>query len=354
MAKGETVLVTGANGFIGGWIVETLHLRQSATVRAGVTSWARAVRPARFPVEIVLCDVLNPEQIVEAMAGVHCVIHCASGAPEVIEQGTGNVLEAARRLGVARVVHLSTAEVYGSTEGLIDETLPLVSTGSPYSDVKIQAERLCWSYYVQGLPVTVIRPSIVYGPFSKDWTMRLAASLQSGNWCVLKGLGEGSCNLIYVSDLVSGVLRAMESAQAVGQAFNLTGPDIVTWNDYFRQFNAALGLPELRELDPEQAQLGGWLMATARSWAKFALAHSEQALRTLSQRSTMARRTMKSAERKLKTAPRIEEFELYGRKAHYASQKASQMLGFQPRIHLDQGLDLTVKWLIHVGLAEPV
>ena len=212
----EEILVTGASGFIGGWIVESLCLNDSANVRAGIRRWSGAARLGRFPIEIVLCDVLDRKQIMKAMQGVNCVIHCATGSSEIIIQGTKNMLNIAQRLGVERFVYISTTEVYGDQSGKIDESFPCQYTGSPYGDSKIEAENLCWKFYKKGLPVTVIRPSIVYGPFSKDWTIRLAQSLQSGNWGIFKGIADGACNLIYISELVSGILLAAHHEDAVG------------------------------------------------------------------------------------------------------------------------------------------
>lgn len=169
MSNKAITLVTGANGFIGGWLAETIYLRGDTQVRAGIHSWAGAVRPARFPMEIALCDILDRQQVEEAMGGVSCVIHCAKGPSAAsIIQGTQHALEAALKRGARRFVYLSTAEVYGGRNGTIDETTSVLKSGNPYGDSKIEAEELCWAYHAKGLGVTVIRPSIVYGPFQQD------------------------------------------------------------------------------------------------------------------------------------------------------------------------------------------
>ena len=282
MANNGTVLVTGASGFIGGWIVETLHLTGYARVRAGIRRWSSGARLGRFPVEVVLCDVMDKEQIARATAGAACVIHCAVGGREVIIEGTRNALDGALRAGVERFVHLSTAEVYGNVRGKIDETFPYQYTGSQYADSKIEAERLCWEFYERGLPVTVLRPSIVYGPFSKYWTVQLAQRLQSGNWGLFKDYGEGLCNLVYVHDLVSGILLAANLESAVGEAFNINGPDKMTWNQYFQKFNAALGLPELNTLAPSGSKLRSVIMRPARTSARYILNHFGDSVRRIS------------------------------------------------------------------------
>jgi len=343
-------LVTGAGGFIGGWVVETLYLLGSADVRAGIRNWSSAARLGRFPVEIALCDVMEKIQIAQAMRDVTCVIHCATGSRQVIIQGTKNMLDVSRRLGVKRFVHLSTAEVYGNANGKIDEKFPYQYTGSAYGDSKIEAEKLCWEYYEKGFPITVIRPSIVYGPFSKDWTVRLAQSLQSGNWRIFKGIGEGVCNLIYISDLVSGILLATRHEDAVGESFNLAGPELISWNQYFQKFNAALGLPELRVINPGRARLKTSIMKPVRSSAKFVLAHFSDPLKKISQKYRFAREVMRSFEKTMRTSPRLDEFSLYSRNAVYLGTKARDILGFRPKFDVESGLKLSVRWLKHLGL----
>lgn len=352
MIAKKKILVTGASGFIGGWIVETLKLRGFQGVRAGIRSWSSAARLSRFQIEVVLCDVMSKEQLAQAMSGVTWVIHCAYGKSEVTVQGTENVLEAAMRVGVERVVHLSTTEVYGDVTGDVDEAFPLQRTGRQYGDAKIAAEQACEHYSKAGLAVTVIRPAIVYGPFGREWTVNTAQKLQSGNWGIFLGYGEGLCNLIYVSDLVDGILAAANSDRAIGEAFNLSGPQVVTWNRYFSLFNCAMGLPELECLDPRPLRAKASLMNDARRGAKFALAHCEKLLKAVSSKSLHMRALMKSAEQSLKTTPRPEDLTLYSRQARYVSTKAERLLGYRPRVALNDGLVMTVKWLEQVGLAD--
>jgi nucleoside-diphosphate-sugar epimerase len=352
MADRETILVTGAAGFIGGWLVETLYLNGSADVRAGIRSWSSAARLARFPVEIVPCDVMDKEQITRAMAGATTVIHCATGLRDVIIQGTHNMLGVGLKLGVRRFVHMSTTEVYGDVSGEIDEKSPFQYTGSEYGDSKIEAEKLCWKFCEDGLPITVIRPSIVYGPFSKDWVTRLASRLQSGNWGIFEGYGEGICNLVYVADIVSGILLAIRNARAVGEAFNLNGPEMITWNQYFQRLNAALGLPELSTMNPSGSRLRAAILRPVKSSARFVLNHFEGPLKQAYERFRGARTAMQFAEGTIKTTATSAELRLYSRKAVYLTSKAEEMLAYHPRFDVNAGLQMSVGWLNHLGLTD--
>jgi len=350
MAQAETFLITGANGFIGGWLAETLFLNDSANVRAGIRSWSGAARLARFPRQLTLCDVLNIEQVDQATEGATCVIHCVSGSREVIVDGTRNMLDAALKYGVRRFLYLSTAEVYGNPIGNVDEASPCRRTGKEYGDSKIRAEELCWEYNARGLPVTIVRPSIVYGPFSRDWTAKVALKLLSGQWGIFRCYGEGKCNLIYVTDVVRSVLLAARREQAAGQAFNLNGPETPTWNDYFRRFNAALELPELKVIDQSSARIRATAIEPVRSFARFVRDHFEDPGKEFGAKYRLAGQIMTNLEKSIKMTPRSTDLSLYNRNARYLATKAHDLLGFEPQVSLDRGLQLSVLWLEQVGL----
>lgn len=354
MSRSSKILITGASGFIGGWLVETIYLSGRAGVRAGIHRWMSAARLARFPLDIVLCDVLSSTEISDALSNVTHVVHCAYGSDETTIEGTRNMLNAASEKGVERFVHISTTDVYGRQDGIISEETPFESTGQAYSAAKIKAEELCWEKSQQGLPVTVIRPPIVYGPFGRTWTIDLAAMLRSGGWSLLEGTGEGICNLIYVRDLAEGILLALEHPAAVGEAFNLRGPDLVTWNEYWRNFNAALGLPPLEMQNTAQAALRAMMMEPIRTVGKFALARFEGILRYVTRRSRRTKRLLTNVEKAIKSTPRPYQLGLFDRKADYTPEKAIGLLGFQPNYGLEEGLNLTVRWLSHVGLADEI
>jgi len=344
------ILVTGAGGFIGGWVVESLYLTGFGQVRATVRRWPSAARIARFPVEIVLCDILNHTQIERAVDGVDAVVHCAYGPREVNIEGTENLLKASLRTGVRRFVHLSTIDVYGGREGNVDETLPFKYTGSEYGDSKIDAEKLCWKYSGKGLSLVVLRPTVVYGPHCKLWITKFAERLQSGNWGVLKDLGEGLCNLVYVRDLVNAISLSLDSRNAAGQAFNINGSEVITWNEYFRRLNGALGLPALQEIDPFKSKLSSTMMMPLRLAARHLLKHYGDSLRKLSRRSDLAKQLIARSEKSLKNTPSFSELSMFKRRPSYSISKAKALLGYEPSVSVDTGLELSIRWLKHETL----
>jgi nucleoside-diphosphate-sugar epimerase len=345
--SGRRVLVTGAGGFIGGRIAEVLHLRGDEP-RAGVRRWSSAARVGRLPVDIVACDVRDPDQLARAMAGVSAVVHCAVGDREVTVAGTRNVLECAARLGIQRVVHLSTIDVYGAATGRVDENTPLQKTGAPYGDSKIEAEEVCRELVTQ-VPLVILRPTIVYGPFSASWTIEWALRLQSRPWQLAAEDCQGTCNLLYVDDLALAVLQALEAQSASGQALNVNGPESLTWHEYFERLNDALGLPPLVGQSGIVSHARARLMSPIRKTAKLAMAHFNDPIMKIYQRSHLAKLAMRQAEAAIRATPTSNEFALLGRTASYPTERAAAVIGYAPRFSVKAGIALSVAWLRHHG-----
>lgn len=350
MSPETRILVTGAGGFIGGWVVETLYLNGFVHVRGGVRRWSTGARIGRFPIEIVLCDVANADQVKAAMKDIDVVIHCAYGSRDSAVKGTAILLEAARERKVKRLIHLSTIDVYGGIEGEIDEEAPLLTTGNDYGDSKIEAENLCWRYAKQGFPVVILRPTIVYGPYSKLWITKFAERLSSGKWGIFKEVGDGICNFVYVQDLVRAILLAVDSDKSVGQAFNVNGTDMITWNEFFRRFNAALRLPPLREIQPGKARLRSRIMTPVKSTARYFVDDFGDTITNIYKRSDLARRLMKWAENNMKVSPGPQELKMFGLKVHYKISKAESLLGYKPKYDVQTGLEMSVQWLNHEAM----
>lgn len=352
MQADRRVLVTGAGGFIGGRMVELLWESGWGEVRAGVRRWESAARIGRYPVEIVLCDVMNPAQLAAAMEGATHVVNCAYGGSDTNVRGTRNVLEAALAAGVERVVHLSTIDVYGEAVGEVDESRPVQRTGREYGDSKIDSEQLCLEFHrSHGLAVSVLRPTIVYGPFSGGWVEEFAQRLQMRPWLLPEEDCRGTCNLVYVDDLVNATVLALESDRAPGEAFNVNGPDRVTWNDYFHALNRAMGLPPLATANRRAAQLGAWVMLPVRRSAKAVLNRFSDQIMALYQRSELAKAVMKGGERLIRQSPTPGEFQMYSREVHFGTGKAAALLGYAPRFDMDEGVAHSAAWLRHHGLA---
>ena len=244
--QGKKILVTGADGFIGSHLVERL-VAEGAKVRAfvyynsfGRWGWLDG-SPAAGGLDVVAGDISDADFVREVMRDCEVVLHLAAliaipysyHAPRAYlrtnAEGTLNVLQAARSLGVARVVHTSTSEVYGTAQRVpIGEDHPLQGQ-SPYSASKIAADKLAESFHLSfGLPVVTLRPFNTFGPRQSARAVIptiISQGLQGGK----VGLGNltPTRDLTYVSDTVEGFLCAGSAEGLEGRTINLgTGREV--------------------------------------------------------------------------------------------------------------------------------
>jgi len=239
----KNILITGSEGFIGSHLTEAL-VRKGYSVRAFVlynsfnsVGWLdQAKLEIKKSLDIFAGDIRDPNGVRKAMEGQEIVLHLAAliGIPysyhspdtyvETNIKGTLNILQAARDLGVKRVVHTSTSEVYGTAQTIpIREDHPLQGQ-SPYSATKIGADQLALSFHHSfGLPATILRPFNTYGPRQSARAVIPAIITQ-----ILKGKKEISLgslhptrDLLYVEDTVAGFIKALEAPKIEGEVINL-------------------------------------------------------------------------------------------------------------------------------------
>ncbi len=138
--------------------------------------------------------------------------------------GTENIAKAALKTG-ARLVHVSTVDVYGwPLQETLDESSPKSPGADIYAQTKFAAEELLWTYHRQhALPLVVVQPTIVYGPFSRPWTLSVVEQIKNGRLVLVDG-GDGVCNPVYIDDVVDALILAGTEPHAVGEAFLISGP----------------------------------------------------------------------------------------------------------------------------------
>jgi NAD dependent epimerase/dehydratase len=310
----KSVLVTGAGGFIGSHLVERL-VESGARVRAFVRYNSRndigllRVLPAERlrEIEVIVGDLRDAEAIQKAARGVEVVFHLGAliAIPysyvhprEVVEtnvMGTYNVLAACREQGVAKVIHTSTSEVYGTALRVpIDESHPLQGQ-SPYSASKIGADKIAESFYRSfDLPVATIRPFNTYGPRQSARAVIptiITQALTQGE--IRLGSLDPTRDFTFVKDTVEGFLRVAESSRSIGEQFNVGSDAEISIGDLAQKIVQLVGrdvkiTTDARRLRPPKSEV-------ERLWAD--------------------------------------------------NRKAKEMLGWSPHVLLDEGLRETITWI---------
>ncbi len=321
--KDKKVLVTGAGGFIASHLVERM-VKEGAQVRAFVrynsrndVGMLRVVPSDVFSqIEVIHGDLRDVEAVRGAVRGVDTVFHLGAliaipysyvNPREVIDvniMGTLNVLMAAREFNARRVVHTSTSEVYGTAKYVpIDEKHPLQGQ-SPYSASKIGADRIAESFYRSfEVPVVTLRPFNTFGPRQSARAVIPTIITQALTRDEVKlGSLEPSRDFTFVADTANGFVRVAEAENILGEEINLGNDNTIRIGDLVAKIFEIVGKTPKVIVDSQRIRPGK--SEVMRLWA--------------------------------------------------SNQKAKEMIGWEPRVSLDEGLRLTIEWLsTHLDLYRP-
>ena len=274
MSLGRKVLVTGADGFIGSHLTEFL-LAKGYDVRAFVfynsfNSWGwldHLPSAMKRDLDVFAGDVRDGNGVHAAAQGCDAILHLAAliGIPfsyhspatyvETNIIGTLNVVQAARDLGLRKVIHTSTSEVYGTAQFVpITEEHPLQGQ-SPYSASKIGADQIALSYYRSfETPVTIIRPFNTYGPRQSARAVipTIISQLFAGEEAIKLGATEPTRDFNYIDDTVAAYLALLESDNVLGETINIGSNFEISVGDTANLIANVMGCPLTINTDPDR------------------------------------------------------------------------------------------------------
>ena len=321
-------LITGATGLLGSHLAEQLVTR-GERVRALVRPASDVSFLRTIGVDFVPGDLNDPLSLKKAVTDADVVYHCAArvgdwGPWEAFQSGvidaTRNLLEACRSAQVGRVLHVSSIIVYGhpnEREDRFTEEEPLGQNlwlwGDYYCRAKIAAEELCRAY--PG-PLTIVRPSWIYGPRDRTSLPRVIKALEAHRAAIV-GRGDNRLNIVYAADVADGAIRAANSPEAVGRAYNLSSEGELTQREFLTLLTNALGRGPVRLRFPYRLAFAGGFFA-------------ELVARAI----------------RLKRPPHFTRYvvALIGRSTRFSIDRARQELGWEPRVSAAVGLQNTLEW----------
>ena len=320
--------ITGGSGFIGGHLIESLVGRR-LEVRALVHR--SPIRPSD-KVETVQGDICDQELLSKALAGMDILFHLASalGSSAIGRQefrrintlGTENILEAARLAGVSRVVHLSSAGVFGSVrkgETAAESVPPKPIT--VYDKTKLEGEQTALRFAREGLDVVVVRPGWAYGPGDRR-TFKLIKAVCSGRF-IMATRGKGYQTPVYIDDLIKGILLAAEKGKK-GEVYHLASGEIMTVRNMVEDIAAACGRKLSRLYLPLlPAQLAAFLL--------------EKTFAPLRREPPLSRSKL--------------SFFIHSKPL--SIEKAREELGYKPEFDFQSGLSQTISWYRSQGWLPP-
>ncbi len=327
-------LVTGGTGLLGSHIAEQLAAR-GRKVRALVRPGSETGFLRTLGVELVEGDLTDPAACLRATEGVEVVYHAAAkvgdwGAWAEFQSScldaTSNLARGCLENGIVRLVHVSSTSAYGHPpEGgpPIDESAPLGVGLWPFWDhytrSKVECERQLWGLAEdRGLPLTVIRPSWLYGERDRTTTARIVRKLMRGG-IPLIGPGDNPLSAVYAGCVAEAAILAATHPAALGRAYNITDQGPITQRDYFRLWAEAVGARPPRTRRNYRLVFG----------AAFALEVLSKAARR-------------------RRPPLITRYAtwLMGRRLAYSTARAREELGWRPSLTYAESIGRTVAWYL--------
>jgi len=324
----ERVLVTGATGFTGGHLCRRLA-RDGYPVRALVRDRDREAELRCQGIEPVLGDLRDRKSLERAAKGVDLVYHVAAlfrqenvSRKEMWDtnvEGTRNMLDAAVKVRVRRFVHCSTVGVHGDIKNPPANEEAPYGPGDHYQESKTEGERLVLRYIAEGrLPIVVFRPGGIYGPQDLRF-LKLFKAIKSKRFIML-GSGKVLYQLIYIDDLIDGILLCGTKQNAIGNVYILTGKEPATLNHFVQVIAEVVGVPPTRLRFPVMPVYVAGFMC-------------ELVCKPFGINPPLYRRRV----------------DFFRKSRCFNITKARNELGFEPKVELETGIRLTAQWYREEG-----
>ena len=318
-------LVTGANGFTASYVCRQL-IEKGYKVRGLVRKNADMKLIEGVPVEFHYADLAVDKDFSSAMEGIDVVYHIAAAyrtenVPrkyfwDVNVEGTRKLLETAKKAGVKKFIHSSTVGVQGDIENPPAKEEYRYSPGDYYQESKVDGEKLVLEFYQkEKLPISIIRPVGIYGPGDTRF-LKLFKHIYKGKFRMI-GSGRVLYHMTYVEDLARGFILAGEKEESVGEIFTIGGEGYLTLLELVEKISKILNKPVPKTKIPVWPVWFGGLLC-------------EIACKPFGISPPIYRRRV----------------DFFVKDRAFDISKAKRILGYQPKVALDEGLKITADWYL--------
>ncbi len=350
------ILVMGASGFVGGRLVEKLFLEFGHIPKCLVRDFSKLTRIARFPVEIIPGDILQPEIFAESIKDCDIYIYSAHGKDknkavswEVDTKGLENMLKLAVKNQAKQFIFLSTTAIYESesSKSEFDESVIPDSLKKDYAGGKYEGEKICFEYSKKyNLPVTILRPTIIFGPFAPSFTIYPAELIMSG---ALKDYGcfSGICNPIYIDDVIDVIIKCILNENAFNETFIVSSGDTLTWKEFFDTFSITITGKPLEQSDQVNFRIKSMPLFLLKKILKMVVQIAPDFAKSV-YGYIKSKGSGNWSWVKGQDASTI-NLNYYKKELIFKIDKLRSKLEFEPKYNFKKGFEITADWLKHQG-----
>lgn len=329
--KNKRILITGATGLIGSYIVEKLS--KNNDVRCLVIKNSDVSFLEQVGAKVVYGDITDKSTLGPALKDIDVVFHLAAAFKKDLPEkhteevyfkinvdGTKNMLEAAKESHVKRFVHFGATGVYGFTGNKpASETSPY-NPSNAYERSKCEGEKLAMEFNKLGLPVTIIQPTVVYGPREKASILKFFKAVRKRIFPII-GNGKNKMDFVFVEDVADATILAAEKENAVGQRYIIGGDRTYTFLEILQVIADTINVPVPKIKVPYLiAKIGARFLEIGCSVVG------------------------------IEPPVKVATMDFLSKNKFYDTSKARKELGYMPKVDLRTGMEITMNWYKDNGL----
>ena len=341
----DKIIIFGANGFVGSSVAESIN--KGFSLKCIIRNKNSCSFLSNLGIATTICNSLNYEETLNSIDESSIVINCINGDYNTLVNSTKNIARACIEKKAKKLIHLSSTDVYGNSQGLVDENYKMVGDRGEYSKAKIDSEKFLHDLKNK-LQVIILRPGIIYGAGSALWTNRIIERKLNGFNLPYKA-ELTPCNLTYIKDLVNSIISALEYKYSV--TCNIISDDQISWKEYYYSYDIGSYQNKIKFKNNTYIKLVVLIQAPIRFVAKPILKYLRFLVNIMYQKNKYSNTLLKSTQSELKANLDINELSLLVTEVKYSNINSKKELNMKYTT-FEKGLKETEKWIKQSNLVQ--